>query len=494
METFDLVLTGGRVIDPESGLDAIRNVGITGHTIAAVSEEALAGRVTVDVRGSVVAPGFIDPHSHSNQSLPTMRAMVFDGITTALDLEAGGSPGTAGYDRAEREGRPVNYGFAANWAEVRSRVLDGVGGDGTIGGLSKITKGQRVFGVASAAETKRIVGILGDEIDGGALGIGILLGYLPDTGRDEYYDVTSLAAAKNVVTFTHARTSFNVIEPKAAYEGAAEIVAAAAGTGAHVHYCHINSTSSKAIGRVLDLVSGAQERGVRITTEAYPWGAGSTVIGAAYLAPETLPQKLLKSTDIEYIATGERVATDERLDEIRAEDPGGACIIHFLDESKPEELELIRKALVFPGGVLCTDGLPYQVGREYLEGDGNWPVPDEASCHPRTVGTYAKLLGRCVREWGWLTLSDAISRGSYSVAKILEESVPAMRKKGRLRVGADADVIVFDADTVACRATYENPRHTSVGFRHVIVNGDFVLKDSELVLDSMPGRAVRRTA
>ncbi|MCH9736766.1 MAG: amidohydrolase family protein [Actinomycetia bacterium] len=494
METYDLVLAGGRVIDPETGLDATRNVGITGHTVAAVSEDTLAGAVTVDVSGLVVAPGFIDPHTHSNQYLPTMRAMVFDGITTALDLEAGGSPGTAGYDKAEREGRPMNYGFAANWAEVRSRVLDGVSGDGTIGGLSKMMIGPRVFGLATADETKRIAAILGDEVDGGALGIGILLGYLPDSGYDEYYDITSLAAAKNVVTFTHSRTSFNVLEPKAAYEGAAEIVAAAAGTGAHVHYCHINSTSSRAIGRVLDLVSGAQERGLRITTEAYPWGAASTVIGAAYLSPESLPQKLLKSTDIEYIATGERVATDERLEEIRAKDPGGPCIIHFLDESAPDDLELIRKALVFPGGVVCTDGLPYQVGPRYLEGDSDWPVPDQATCHPRTVGTYAKLLGQCVRGWGWLTLSDAIARGSLSVAKILEESVPAMRKKGRLSVGADADVIVFDADTVSCRATYQNPRQTSVGFRHVIVSGEFVLKDSELIVDSMPGRAIRRTA
>lgn len=492
-DTFDLVLTGGRVIDPETGLDAARNVGITGHTIAAVSEDDLAGHVNVDVSGLVVAPGFIDPHNHSNQYLPTMRAMVFDGITTALDLEAGGSPGTAGYDKAEREGRPINYGFAANWAEVRSRVLDGVAGDGTIAGLGKLVEaGSRVFGLASADEMKRIVGILGDELDGGALGIGILLGYLPDSGHDEYYDVTALAAEKNVITFTHSRTSFNVIEPKAAYEGAAEIVAAAAGTGAHVHYCHINSTSSKAIARVLDLVSGARERGVRITTESYPWGAGSTVIGAGYLAPETLHQELVKCTDIEYIATGERVASNERLDEIRATDPSGPCIVHFLDESIPEDVELIRKALVFPGGALCTDGLPYQVGPQFLEGDGNWPVPQEATCHPRTVGTYGKLLGSCVRDRGWLTLPDAIGRGSFVVAKILEESVPAMRKKGRLSVGADADVIVFDADTVECRATYENPRQTSTGFRHVIVSGEFVVKDAELILDAMPGRAVRR--
>ncbi|MGB0970792.1 MAG: hypothetical protein ACPGVG_07500 [Mycobacterium sp.] len=427
VETFDLVLTGGRVIDPESGLDATRNVGIKGHTIAAVSEDELAGPVRVDVSGLVVAPGFIDPHNHGNQYLPTMRAMIFDGITTALDLEAGGSPGPAGYDKAECEGRPMNYGFAANWAEVRSRVLDGVGGDGTIGGLAKMmAAGRRVFELASEVETKRIVGILGDELDGGALGIGILLGYLPDTGHDEYYDITSLAAEKNVVTFTHARTSLNVIEPKAAYEGAAEIVAAAAGTGAH-----------------------------------HDW---------------------------------ERVTNDERLNEIRAEDPGGVCIIHFLDESKPDELELIRKALVFPGGAFCTDGVPYQVGPQFLEGEGNWPLPDGASCHPRAVGTYAKVLGRCVRDWGWLTLSEALARGSLVVANILEESVPAMRKKGRLSVGADADIVVFDADTVDCRATYENPRQTSVGFRHVIVSGEFVLKDSELILDSMPGRAVRRTA
>ncbi len=291
MATHDVVMTGGRVVDPESGLDGQRNVGISGGTVVAVTEAPLDGTTVIDVSGLVVAPGFIDLHSHA-QTLAGRRLQAHDGVTTALDLEAGRSPVEGAYDRDAVLGSPIHYGFSASWASARMRALAGVVGDGGIESAFSILGREEWTVPCTPTQLSEILALLSDDLARGAIGIGLLLGYAPLVDPLEFLEVAKLAAEFGVPTFTHCRDLVEIL-PTTKIDGAEEIVRAAAETGARMHYCHINSTSGRHIDRVLDFVERGQLAGSHITTEAYPYGSGATAIGAAFLAPERLGERRL---------------------------------------------------------------------------------------------------------------------------------------------------------------------------------------------------------
>ena len=350
--SHDLVLAGGRVVDPETGFDRVCDVGIDGDSVTAVGDR-LDGATTVDVGGLVVAPGFVDLHSHA-QTLPGRRLQACDGVTTALDLEAGRAPVEIAYAREAKRGSPINYGFSASWAAARMHVIaDGPldGGAAAIFGGLVGTEWQQA---ATAAQVARILDQISTDLAAGAVGVGVLIGYTPGVDPAEYLAVAELAAAAGVPTFTHSR---DIVElaPETLIDGAEEVVRAAGTTGAHMHYCHINSTSGRHIDRVLALVGRCQAEGARVTTEAYPYGSGSTAIGAAFLAPERLRERFRSTTSITYLRTGERIADEARLRELRATDPGGLVIAEFLDESEPGDAALLRRSLAFPDAIVASD-------------------------------------------------------------------------------------------------------------------------------------------
>ena len=328
--SHDLVLAGGRVIDPETGFDRVCDVGIDGQAVTAIGD-GLDGATTVDVAGLVVAPGFVDLHSHA-QTLPGRRLQACDGVTTALDLEAGRAPVEVAYAGEAERGSPINYGFSASWAAARMHVVADAPLDGGIAGIFGGLTGTKWQEAATPAQLARILDQISTDLAAGAVGIGVLMGYTPGVDPAEYLALAELAAAADVPTFTHSR---DVVElaPETLIDGAEEVVRAAGTTGAHMHYCHINSTSGRHIDRVLALVGRCQAEGARVTTEAYPYGSGSTAIGAAFLAPERLLERFRGTTSITYLRTGERIADEARLRELRATDPGGLVIADFLDES-----------------------------------------------------------------------------------------------------------------------------------------------------------------
>lgn len=266
----DLVLTGARVIDPETGLDAVRAVGITDGTIVSISENAPPARDSWDIAGNVLAPGFIDLHSHA-QTLTGLRLQALDGVTTALELEGGVLPVAASYAAAHAEGRPVNFGFSADWTAARMQVLDGVklhpDSRGGMAAFAAHQQGPRWRGPADDREIAQILDLLEQGVGEGAIGIGVLVGYAPDSGRGEYFRLATLATRLNVPTFTHTRF-ISTQEPNTSLEGALEVIAAAAGTGAHMHMCHINSTSNRMIDQVAQAVTAARAQGVLVSTEA----------------------------------------------------------------------------------------------------------------------------------------------------------------------------------------------------------------------------------
>jgi dihydroorotase-like cyclic amidohydrolase len=484
--THELVLAGGRVIDPETGLDRVCDVAIDGATVTGLGE-GLEGATTVDAGGLVVAPGFVDLHSHA-QTLPGRRLQACDGVTTALDLEAGRAPVALAYRREATRGSPINYGFSASWAAARMHAVADAPLDGSAAAIFAGLIGIEWQQAATAAQVVRILDQIESDVAAGAVGVGVLIGYTPGVDPAEYLAVAELAASAGVPTFTHSR---DIVElaPETLIDGAEEIIRAAGTTGAHMHYCHINSTSARHIDRVLALVGRCQAEGGRVTTEAYPYGSGSTAIGAAFLAPERLRERFRGPSAITYLPTGERVADDARLRELRTADPGGLVIAEYFDESEPGDAALLWRSLAFPDAIVASDAMPpLWTDTERIDVSA-WPLPPEAVTHPRTAGTF----GRALRLWrqDGTPLSEAIRRATLLPAEVLQGAVPAMRRKGRLQIGADADLVVFDEARVTDQATYAASTRPSSGIVQVIVGGTFVVRDGELVPDALPGRPVR---
>jgi N-acyl-D-aspartate/D-glutamate deacylase len=249
--------------------------------------------------------------------------------------------------------------------------------------------------------------------------------------------------------------------PQNVFSAVEELIAATAVTGAPAHVCHVQSTANQFTPQVLQLISDARGRGLDVSVECYPYTAGMTDIRSAIFDPGWTRDGRYDFNDLQWPATGERL-TAETFKRYRA--TGGLVIFH----SNPEEV--IRDVGAHPLTMIASDGL---------------------RGHPRHAGTSARILGRYVREQKVLTLMQAIEKLSLLPARRLESRVPAMKNKGRVRLGADADLVIFDPDKIRDRATYEKPDLPSAGIEHVIVAGEFVVRDGKILSGATPGRAVR---
>jgi dihydroorotase len=243
-----------------------------------------------------------------------------------------------------------------------------------------------------------------------------------------------------------------------------EVITDSAASGAPVHVVHINSAATAKTPIALQMIAGARARGLDVTTEAYPYTASMTEIASAAYSnweqrePEFFSRLL-------WPATGERL-TRESFERYRRQ---GGFVISFGNTE-----EMVRAAIADPNVMIASDG-----------------IIENGKGHPRGAGTFARVLGRYVREEKALTLMDAIRKSSLMPAQRLEPMSPQMRRKGRLQVGADADIAVFDADHVIDKATYENAAQYSDGFRYVLVEGTFVVRDGKLQEGATPGQGVR---
>ncbi|MGH1565756.1 amidohydrolase family protein [Mumia sp. DW29H23] len=487
---MDTLLRGGRVVDPGTSFDGLADVLIRDGAIAALGPDVAApdGTAVVDATGLVVGPGFVDLHSHVH-SIAGQRLQAMDGVTTALDLEAGLMPVATAYEDAAREGRPLNFGFSASWGVARAHAHLGIEPD------ARFDSGLALLGdpawqrSSSPAELRTWLSLLERELADGALGIGILLGYAPRTDPAELLAVARLAAAADAPTYTHVRELVEA-DPTTPIDGSEELMIAAGETGAAMHHCHVNSTSRRHVDRVLGMLDKSRASGSRMTVETYPYGAGSTGVGAYFLAPERLAAWGIRPSNIVMVETGERIADEGRLREVRATDPGAECLVEFLDERDPADRALLQQALAFPDAIVASDAMPVLWGNGVMD-SREWPLPPGGATHPRTAGTFAKSLRLMVREtavWTWL---EAFRRCSYLPARVLDDAAPAARAKGHLGVGADADVVVLDPERISDAATYADPVRPSVGVRHLFVAGTAVVRDGALQVDAYPGRPLR---
>jgi N-acyl-D-aspartate/D-glutamate deacylase len=316
---------------------------------------------------------------------------------------------------------------------------------------------------ASAEERDRIAREARRGLDEGGLGLGMGLAYTPTAPASEILDLFGLAAQWKRPVFVHVR--HGGAGTPGIVESLQEVIANAASTGASLHVVHINSSSTRAVDTALRMIDGARSRGLDITTEAYPYIAGATRLDSALFEPGWQQRMGISYGELLWTDTGERL-TEESFARYRRQ--GGRVILFTNTE------EMVLRAIVHPGVMIASDGgLTNSTG------------------HPRSAGTYARILGRYVREQKALTLMDALRKMTILPAQRLEKMAPVMQNKGRIKSGADADLTVFDPGTVIDRATYEKPAQYSEGFRYVLVEGTLVVRDGRLVEGVAPGRPIQ---
>ena len=488
-----LVISGGRIVDPASGMDAIGDVALLDNRIVAVGTGLGGAERMIDATGLVVAPGFIDLHAHG-QSIPADRMQAFDGVTTTLDLEAGVMPVGPWYKRQAEQGRILNYGASTNWAFARIGAMTGSNEESSLEAFGRAMRDKRwVENVASDAEVAGILARIERGLAEGGIGIGILNAYAPGAGVQELTALCQLAFAHNVPTFTHV-AFMSRIDPESAAEAYVRLIGYAGATGAHMHICHFNSSSKTDIARCAVLVAKAQAQGLPITLESYPYGTGSTVIAAAFFNDPDFEERGGTGYDaVQRVTDGHRFHDREELLAAQEEDPSTLVLWHVLDVEKNERhRELLDMAVLFPGSAIASDAMPWSMpdGSTYT-GDA-WPLPAEATSHPRSAGCFTRFLRHWVRERQTVSLLDGIRKCTLIPAEILEPSTPAMLGKGRLAPDADADVVVFDLDTLTDRAEFSAMNRPAEGVRHLVVSGRPVITDGIMDLDARPGRPVRR--
>ena len=453
-QVYDVVIQNGRVIDPETKLDAIRNIGVSGGTIKAITATRLNGRTTIDAKGLIVAPGFIDLHQHG-QNDENYRFKAMDGVTTALELEVG----TGDVDRwyTEREGKArINYGVSAGHLAARMAAM----GDPP----EFLPTGQAARRAATDAEIAQMKTHLERGLQRGAVAVGFGIQYVPQASHWEILERFRVAARFGASCHVHLRNA-GLKEPASSTQALEEVIAVAAITGAPLHVVHVQSTGGKATPKLLQMIAEARSRKLDVTTECYPYIAGMTDIKSAIFNEGWQEVFGIDYGDLQWAATGERL-TKESFERYR--ETGGFVAVFSMTE------EIVEAALADPLTMIASDG-----------------ILNDGKGHPRTAGTYTRVLGKYVRERGALSLMDALRKMTLMPAQRLEHRVPAMKNKGRIRVGADADLVVFDGERVADRSTYDEPARYAEGIKYVLVNGVVLVKDGQLQPELYPGRPVR---
>jgi N-acyl-D-aspartate/D-glutamate deacylase len=453
-QVYDVVILNGRVIDPESRLDAVRNVGIAGGTVKAITTARLSGRTVIDAKGLVVSPGFIDLHQHG-QDEENYRFKAMDGVTTALELEIG----TGDVDRwyAERQGKTlINYGVSVGHLAARMAAMREP--------IEFVPSGQAARRAATDAEIAEMKMQLERGLQRGAIAVGFGIQYVPHASHWEILEMFRVASRFGASCHVHLRNA-GLKEPASSTQALEEVIAATAITGAPLHLVHIQSTGGKNTPRLLQMIAEARARKLDVTTECYPYIAGMTDIKSAIFNEGWQEVFGIDYANLQWAATGERL-TKESFERYRKS--GGMVAVFSMTE------EIVETAVANPLTMIASDG-----------------ILNNGKGHPRTAGTYTRVLGRYVRERRALSLTDALRKMTLMPAQRLEHRVPAMKNKGRIRVGADADLVVFDPARVIDKSTYEQPAQYAEGVNYVLVNGVVVVKDGKLEAEVHPGRPVR---
>ncbi|MFD1938873.1 MULTISPECIES: N-acyl-D-amino-acid deacylase family protein [Nonomuraea] len=528
-----LVIRGGTVHDGNGGPGRVADVLVDGDRIVAV-EPGAGGHDTpvLDATGLVVAPGFVNVLSHAYFTLEKDgRGLsdLYQGVTTQVFGEGVSIGPLTPAVRAELEATFVEPGDPPLVWERLSEFLAHLEGKGVVQNVASFVGAHnlRMIGAGAddrpmtAAELSRVRGILDEEMADGALGLGSALIYPPGcfASTDELVALCEVVARHDGMYISHMRS-----EGDHFLDAVDELIEIGRRAELHAEIYHLKTAGRRnwpKMARAVERVEAARAAGRPVTADIYPYLAGQTQL-AASIPPdfhdgghEALAARLADPAERARIraaveAPSERwenlyLATGGASGVMLLPDPNGPAaeyrglsLLQAADADGTEPVEMLLKlveqepALHAMYFMMDEEALRTALRNPWVSVGSDAPTfavesPDaDAPTHPRAYGTFARILGRYVREQSLLTLGEAVRRMTSLPAGNL-----GLRDRGLLAPGHYADIVVFDPGTVADLATYEEPHQYATGVRHVVVNGQTALADG-VPTGLLPGRALRR--
>lgn len=446
------MIAGGRVIDPDTSYDAVANVGLIDGRVGAITEVELAGKTVIDATGLVVAPGFIDLLSYEPNPYGVWYK-IGDGVTTNLCMHGVNDTAEHFFEvfGSEAQRPPVHYGGAFDNPWMRTY------------------KAQIPTKPATAAQLSMLVDLLREGIEAGWIGLDFEPEYSPWVESDEYTALSRVAAEYGIPVFSHIRYSTPNPPEKGSLKAIDELIDIARTTGAAVHVEHITSMATHVMDDAIAKIDDARRSGLDVTACIYPYDFWATTLGSERFAPGWQERFGISYGDLEVGGTGERL-TEQTFNRYRSENKLVAAY------AIPEQD--VETALRVPWIMIGSDAIPEP-------GNNN---------HPRASGCFSRVLGRYVREKNVLSLRDALAKMTILPARRLEARAPAMRTKGRIQIGADADITVFDPETVVDNSTVAEPAQMSTGIEYVFVGGNLVKDREGIDKDVRPGQPIKYSA